>query len=531
MNSLKVRPNGIAPYSIVATNDANTTIHSGSTSADEYEIPKSVTDALGNSGIKITVTDSSDKVGVLQYTKAELIILGKYHVGRAVANGNVQNHLDAINYGQSKGFTYTGVIYGSDEIRTDAALLGLDDIVLDHTAPLNMDQVNYPFDNAVKLAYQQSACKHLRVGIEIPRNNNRINNGGDKTLFFSEADAYKRPNGALAIEPNDNGFPSSVLVCVANSNVIEYVKRLTVAFFKRYLNAINDGTIAWVGLQFTTNAEGEYEFNYGNQNGTHTESTGDFNPAMTSAFKAMFTQYSGLSDNDISNADRNGSQLALDWTWFLNYRLHLIEKIVSEHVMASVPGLTRKKWMQHDSGSFIDTMAPRRRTLNLRERLLPVTFLLKSNDGSGNSLNHMKFAIDHISSHARLAGACAIVEPSPEGFNFESEESRGYIRTEMLLAYNANVGISWIIDRDGSISQLMTSTGLIPGSNPKYKNEFAVIGGNKKINRLTRNLSVVFNNGAWDNWKDAAASFRTAQGIDQIDTLSFDDVKPGTITI
>lgn len=539
MANFKVRiGNGSAPYNGAARNYLdNVVFNIVNVMDDEIEIPDSVMNSLVG-GIKITVTDSSGKTGTVNYDNGTLAAKKRTLIGFSVSNGSPQDHVQKIQEGNDNGFSYTGVIMEASEIKTDADLFALENSgVFNASAPLPANPV-FHLDRTIWHMMQQPVCNMIRLNIWWQRNADRANNGTTRTKFITFADSMMRPDGVTPIvrQTPGGGLFDLIIPSYASENTFQYAARITVAIFKRYLPYINSGNIIAIGSVFTTNGEGEILFNHKvgltdeNYN-DNIRANGDFHPDSLAKFKQRFPEYANLDGNAIYNASLQ-SPLGVRWSWHNNQLIIDFEKRLAKYVVDNVPGLTRTKFVQIDSGSFLDELAFYRKTLNVEERASnPYVMLFKSNDNSDEPAEKVDFYLDQISSLARKTGAVAIVEPSPSQ-PWEAPEHYGYILTELKKADERGVGISYYTPNKGLSDQLTKEAGIIPGSIPKNKKEFKIVNGHKKLLRHSIDLSNVLANGGFGGsgaWMNSWLSFRNSNGLQSVDTHTFDNVKPSEV--
>jgi hypothetical protein len=526
MAKAKIRiADGTPPFTLnVRDTDTNTLLYSTTSNHDEIEIPDVTSDGFNN--ISYQVTDSLDKGSLKRLDNATLELLEKYHVGPSVANGNFENHIEAVELAALKGCTYTGVVYERSDIEDDAAFTALDSIVFDHTITTGVYLKG--FDEVVRRAKQLNIA--LRVGIHLNRENVSLNDGGTRTLFYGVNALALRPNGELAYKEESGPIPSQMVISYASSELRDYAHRLLIKFMKRYLPAINDGTIMSIGLLTTGTGEAEYPVDYRETNGTKEESSkGDFHPEMVSKFKIRFPEYVSASNSTIANADRTNSDLGRKWAAHLMEEMRIMEWGTIDAVITAIPELTRKKWFQIDVGSATDALAPRRRSYNMMNRLHDAIMLVKVNDLTYSDANHVRFILDHITSVARKKGAVAIIEPTPQNGRFdEAGGNRPYIKLMDDLAKEYGVGISFINNEPDILDWMISSSNLLVGSIPAYKNEFKTISSRKILQRVDYNLSDIMNTDGTSGLQSTFESFKSTQGITRADINIVDNVTPNT---
>lgn len=527
-DDFKIRINGAKPYAVSVTNDTDDEIFAATgIMSDEIAVPNATMAALGSSGITIHAQDDDAVEGTLVFSAVDLHLKTFMHCGFSVANGNTVNHKEAINEGETMGFTTTGVIMA--EIETDAAFLAYESSVNDHTT---MTASANDIDNVFKLAFSKTNNKHVRFGILLARNDNRLNNGSSRTLFYGLQDCMLRPDGVTPVLKVSTGVVANGIVgSPSSTNFRNFSKRYVNAAIKHNLPAILDGTIAFAGPVINASGEMEYAFGWQGPNGEDEgASPGDFHPECVAKFKQRFPQYTGLTNYEIAAADRNGSPLALAWAEHLALEYADYEKAIWDYVYQQNPALLglggRRKLAQIDCGSFVDTLSPRRRSQNFKRRFHPCTFLIKSNDNSNYGSSRMDYIIDHGTSAAKYVSGMFMAEPSPPGdMDFDNPESRAYIVAELQKLEAAGGHVSYVDNNDtADVTYVHNTSGITPGVLSKAKNDFTISGPNKIITRLYRNVSDIFKTGGFDGWETAWGAFKTANSLTRVDTLSLDDL-------
>lgn len=526
--AFKIRAKGARPYSVEAKNFSGTVVHTASGIAtDEIGIPDLVMSSLIG-GIEVKITDNDGKVAIKRWDNVTLEIMSKYHMGYSVANGNALNISSAIDDGEALEFTYTGGLIG--QFDSDAAFIAFETSVCDHTDPTPS---SFPLDNAIKKAYQQNHCKHIRLGIHGGFDDNKLNNGSTRTIFIDATALSMREDGVSPVDtPGPGPVPNQLVPSPSSTQFKTYMKRFALAVFKHYKAAINDGTIAFIGIPIGNSAESEYSPHGKNASGTiDVDTKGDFHEESIANFRAKFAPlYNSTTLPAIATADSNlasgvESQLGLDWSWHLSDEYAKLEAEVYDYVYANITGYTRTAVEQIDCGSLIDELSFRRRTFNVLRRIRPTTLLIKSNDDPNRSASTMRFILDHISSLGELAG-CTIVEPSPQDADFGDAENRAQVVYEMQQAEERKIGISFVTSNTTDVAYLKSASGCIPGALPKPKLEYDESGPNKYINRLNVDISDVFAGSGLGYWQSQWNTFKTAEGITHVDTLSVDDLAP-----
>lgn len=519
---LKCRVNGTAPYDLICS-DGTDEIYTVTSSSDEIEIPDSVMTTLGNGRLTVTVIDAANKVGSVSRYKVDRDNMRVLNVGFSVANGNTENHKTMIAAGAARGFQYTGTIVGG--LDTDANFNTLKSGAYDHEVTTTFA---FPYDETVRVAWQNNM--KLRAGWMMGRDSNKLNNGSTRTQMYSEAALMKRVDGVTPIHlPPSGPVPSHMTPSPSSPEFIDYAKRYMVAGTTRYKKAYQKGVIAWSGMPIGSSAESEYPVFYINANGDlDGYCKGDFHPQCVANFKTKHPEYTNLTNQQIAEADLNGSPLALDWAEHLAQEYATFEKTVWDYVYVQVPDLQRDAVEQIDVGSATDELSPFRRTQNVLLRCRKTLGLFKINDDPVNdSIARMGFWLDCASSIARRFSASSAYEPSPQGASFDpGASSTPYVIDSIEEATARGVGESWVTSNTGWVDNLVTASGLVPGSLLQPKLEFQISGSNKNIVRLSRNISDVFKTGALGGWETAHAAFKSANTLTHVDTLTVDDIDP-----
>lgn len=533
MANFKVRAVGARPYSITVKNFSGTTIHTASNvNTDELEIPDAVVNSA-TGGLDITITDSTGKTGNIRYDNPTLNIMKQYHIGYVVTNGSPTDHVDGINRSEDNQLTYTSVMFDTDDMLTDAALIALENAPpFDHTQPIT-GTPPCRYDAVVRHAYTRTYAKKLRVMVWAIRDRQKLDDKTGNTLYYGYQDAAMRQDGTTPItRMTDPGNNSAVVISYGSSKAVTFAKRIVLMFAKRYRLAINDGTIMGFGLNVTKQAEGEQSYEYNNNGSSEVGESGyegtqgDFHPEMVAKFKAKFPEFASRTNYEIATAVGN-SDLYIKWSWFLGDIIRIVEWECIDNIYNNL-NITRTKLWVFDSGSFVDGLAPRRKTYNIIERAKhPKGFIVKSND---DPYYNTEYFLDQISSVARAIGGIAIIEPTPPG-DVSLPEHLPAVRNEMNIAYNKGLAHISIFGRtSGQIATLMSGVDAIPGSMPKPKNEFNIVGGNKVVNRHLITISNVIANGGMSGnnaWRNAWQTFKNANpSLSSVDTLSADNVKP-----
>lgn len=524
---------GTPPYDGTVKNFNGTTVHViSNVYDDEIEIPDNVSNAFVG-GFEAFITDSTGKSGSTRYDNGTLRPMKVWGCGYSVPNGNTQNHYDKIMDGEAAHFPYTGIIFPSSDIQNDAQLAYFAGLSPFNSTIALPNPPAFGLDRTIHAARSNTYCKFLRVNIWYGREEDKLNNGSDRTQFFSMSDAMMRPDGVTPVTRAVGQIGNVINPSYAAEATFQYACRIAVPFFKRYLMDINYGTIMGIGSVMTSNGEGEMEFNYKAGGDIETvfgtiRTHGDFHPESMAKFFALFPEYIGTSNNDIALAARE-SDLGAKWSYHCNQMIINFEDRLTDYIDANVPGITRVKYRQVDSGSMTDELAFWRRTLNSEERAThPRNFLYKANDNSVESPDTVHFYLDQLASLARKAGGIAIAEPSPT-LPYEEPEKLAFTSTEMTMAFNKRVWISFFTNQVPVVNNLVSSSGVQPGSTPKpvliYKN----IDGHKRLVKHTVNLSEVLKQGGYGGtqfWKNSMLAFKSANGLTAVDTHTIDDLNP-----
>lgn len=526
MAKLKIRESFTnLPYSIKVTPlGSETILHSASGINDaEYQIPDAVSNSL--TSFRVTTTDSIGTVHRQDVDAGTFRLLKKFHFGPSIANGDFNNHLIEIPKAQANGCTYVGTIYEKGDIMDDSAFNALDSITFNHTIDPPGGIYLKQYDKVVREAYK--AGLSLRVGLHQGLENTGLNNGTTRTLFYSNSALSRRPDGRLTTEAQDGPVPSRMTPSYASTEFRAFSRSFVTKWMRRYLPAINDGTILCIGLVTGTTGESEYIFHTTDTDGSNTApSLGDYHPEMISKFKAKFPEHFNKTNTEISTAG-SGTDLGLKWAWHLADVMREYEWYIINSAISDVSGLTRSKWFQIDCGSFTDGLFPRRRSANLWERMHPATMVVKNNDGTEYSDNRLKFITAHLMSHARKYGCIAIIEPSPPGGNFTPESgNRGYIQKMIETNNEYGVGESFVNVEEPNVDWMISIGPLTSIQVPAYIDEFRIVSGKKVLNRFTYNLSSILSAGDITPMVTAYFAYLSANSITKADIRIIDDIKP-----
>lgn len=521
---LKCRVIGTFPITVKVFNETDDEVFSDTKSSNEIEIPDSVVAALGSQTMRIVATDAASKVATRFMSKIVRDRRSRVHAFLSVTNGNTDNHKNAINQGQSHTppLTMTGVIFG--QIATDAELNAYKNstYVAGGSSP-------YDFDNVISLAASKADCNLIKVGVGLNRDTSKLNNGTSRTLFITDRDLVMRPGGTVpATKP---WLIGQMTPSPSSTNARAYAKRYAEAFVRHNYAPIMSGTVALIGFPISPNGEAEYPFTYYNDTGGDegTRAHGDFHPECVSKFKQRYPQHAGVSDQQIYDQFDSNTALTLDWKEHLAVEYAEFEVEIFEHIYSIYPEMRLCQFEQIDVGSDTDLLAPYRHTLNMRRRIRKTTGIMKTNDNPHTG-NRMKFIMDHDTSLSRIYGSDFAAEPSPTNPDF----SNAGVRAEVLAMVSEMLprGAWWSFFDHGfaNVQYLLDNSGFVPGALPKAKQEFEIVGSDKILNRLTRNISDIFKTGAFGGWEAAWLSFKTAESLVHIDTLSFDDLYTGAQT-
>jgi len=527
MAKAKVRiANGTPPFVLNVRNaDTNALLYATTNSNDEIEIPDEISDNFPD--VEYQVTDADLKSTTHEIDEVSLELISKYHAGMSISNGDFENHLTGIDISADEGLTYCGVIYERNDVDFDDDLQDLDSITFDHTQDPSGGIYLKGFDEVVRHAKVRGIS--LRVGIHLSRENVALNNGTTRTLFYGNSAMNLRPNGELTYKPVDGPVPSQMIPSYASTEFRTFAKLLVTKFMRRYRNALNDGTIMSIGVLTGTTGEAEYVTDLRETDGSKNEiSRGDFHPQMIAKFKAHFPQHASLTNDDIAFNDLQNNDIAKRWYWTLADTLREFEWELIDYASANVAGLTRTKWFQIDVGSFLDGLAPRRRTFNLSPRVHPKCIMVKSNDNSHYSTQRHRLIADHMTSAARKYGGIAICEPSPQSGRFdEGGGDRPGIQNQMDANKQVGSGVSIFTQNIPDI-QWMVSAGGLNIDTPPYKNEFKTISGRKTLMRFTYLLSDILSTMSSEGMLTAYNNYLSTNGIQHADIVVIDDIDPNT---
>jgi hypothetical protein len=385
-------------------------------------------------------------------------LVGKFHIGISVPNGNTANHLAALAYGTAHGYNTTGIVFAGDDIASDTDWNLANWQPYDHTqaAPGEASPGSHAFDAVVRAHYL--AGKQMRVMLPLGRSWRELaGQRPNQVAFWSGADSHMRVDGTTpTYQKNDGPVPNEACPSLASAAVRKYAVELVDRFFRRYLAAIQDGTILAIGLGTEANAEAQFPYQFKEADGrtiTDPFPQGDFNPAAVARFKRLFTQYADKSNGEIANASLS-SPLGQAFWWHEADMLREIEWLVIDHVNATFPALTRP-WYMVDVGSFADGLSLYRRTFNIQARSARREYLLiKSNDDPSAN-----YAVDYTISAAQRIGGIAYLEPSPQG---DFTNNPGQTIATTARAVRAGMGISLLASANDDITyNLVKAAGVL----------------------------------------------------------------------
>lgn len=515
----------------------NSLLQEYNTSDDEITIPDT-------GGFYLKGTDSQGKTSTVVIDNISRILLKKRLVGKSVPNGNTANHLDWITKSVAKGLDYLATVW--NDIETDAQLIALENSVFNHTVAPPGGVYQFPYDEVVRQAWLTSPGSSeidlinrvtLKVGILLTRDNNKLNNGSTRTLFYTLQDSQMRQDGNTPVFQPRSPVPQGIVPSYASPAVETFTDRLVQAFYKHYLPAFNDGTIMGTCLITGNSGECEYPHETKDSNGnTDGEFHGDFNIAMINKFRAYFPQYSNLANSTIHNNDRTGTELSQKWGWALADVMHKFEKKRVNNIKTNVPGLIRTKFHMTDCGSYVDPLAPRRRTFNCFARLLPETLIVKFNDESNQSEDTMRYTIGHGAALGRKVGARAIYEPSPQNGDYSDPGNRGSIQFQVNnIMMEETVGFSFYDESTTNMDWFLANTELLDSQYVQYKDEFKTVSGNKKLIRSSVNISQILAVNSRMPSQTAYLALRSSESktyidIDIVDDIAASAVQPSTTT-
>jgi hypothetical protein len=380
-------------------------------------------------------------------------LIGKFHIGISVPNGNTANHLAALAYGIGKGYNTTGMVFAGDDIATDA------DWELANWQPYDHTQStpgSHAFDAVVRAHYL--AGTQMRVMLPLGRSWRELSGQQpNQTAFWSGADSHMRIDGSTPTYQRHTGpVPNDACPSLASAGVQKYAVEFIERFFRRYLAAIQEGTILGVGLGTEANAEAQLPYQFKESDGrtiTNPFPQGDFHPAAIARFKRLFPQYADKSNGEIGNASLS-SPLGQAFWWHEADMLREIEWLVIDHVNATFPALTRP-WYMVDVGSFTDGLSSYRRTFNIQARSARREYLLiKSNDDPSAN-----YAVDYTISAAQRIGGIAYLEPSPQG---DFTNNPGQTIATTARAVRGGMGISLLASANDDITyNLVKEAGIL----------------------------------------------------------------------
>lgn len=453
--------------------------------------------------------------------QVDATLIAQHYVGISNPNGTVANHLAILDYANTHGYNANGVVFDIKDVEKDSDWNIANWNAYDHTSPT---AGSHNFDNVVRQYYLSG--KKLRVMLPLGRSWNGLNGEqSNQTSFWSPSDSHLRLDGTPTYRKATGPVPNDAAPSLATSAVRNYSNGLVYRFFKRYLAAINDGTILCVGIGTEANAEAQmpidfqdedgFQINGSNPRGGLTNPRGDFNTASISRFKTIFPEYAGASNSDIANADVS-TDLGMKFWWHEADLLRETEWAAIDYMKANVPGLTRSRFWAIDAGSHADNLSTVRRTFNVQSRSArPEYVLIKTNDNPAAS-----FAVDYAASAARKINAIPFWEPTPadqggtSGFILEKDftisrsirgKNQGF---SFSLLVAANNDITYVIAQGAGIIGLPAP--IVPTSTVNltlYLKDILTKGQNTYID---------------DQWK----AVRTASGKEFVNFTIIDNVKP-----
>lgn len=520
---LKCRVLGAFPITIQVLDEGDDIVHTDTGSTNEFEIPDAVVTALGTQTLKIIATDDDGKVATAHMSKIVRDRRRRVHAFLSITNGNTTNHMDAINQGQSHTppLTMTGVIFG--QINTDADL-----IAYRNSTYVSGGASPYAFDNVIYLASTKADCNLLKVGVGLNRDTAKLNNGTDRKLFIGSGDLVMRPGGTVpATMP---WLIGQMTPSPSSTNTRTYAKGYAEAFVRHNYVPIMAGTVALIGFPISPNGEAEYPFAYYNNVGADEgiRAHGDFHPQCVAKFKIRYPQHINVTDQQLYDQFDSNNTLALDWKEHLAIEYAEFEAEIFDHIYSIFPEMRLCQFEQIDVGSDTDLLAPYRHTLNMRRRIRKTTGIMKTNDNTyAGQDNRMRFIMDHDTSLSRIYGSDFAAEPSPPNPNFADAGVRAEVIDMTDKMHDRGAWWSFFDHNFTNVQYLLDNSSFVPGALPKAKQEFEIVGSNKILHRLTRNISDVFKTGAFGGWETAWAAFKTANSLTHVDTLSFDDLFTG----
>ena len=454
-------------------------------------------------------------------SSVDAALTAQHYVGISAPNGNVANHLAILDYANTHGYNANGVVFDINDVSKDSDWNIANWNAYDHTSPA---AGSHNFDNVVRQYYLSG--KKLRVMLPLGRSWNALNGEqSNQTSFWSPSDSHLRLDGTPTYRKATGPVPNDAAPSLATSAVRNYSNGLVYRFFKRYLAAINDGTILCVGLGTEANAEAQmpidfqdedgFQINASNPRGGLTNPRGDFNPASISRFKAIFPEYAGASNSDIANADVS-TDLGMKFWWHEADLLRETEWAAIDYMKANVPGLTRTRFWAVDAGSHADNLSTVRRTFNIQSRSArPEYVLIKTNDNPAAS-----FAVDYTASAARKINAIPYWEPTPadqggtSGFILEKD----FTISRSIRGKNQGFSFSLLVAANNDITYVIAQGAGIIGLP-------APIVPTSTVN-LTLYLKDILTKGQHTYVEDQWKAVRTASGKEFVNFTIIDNVKP-----
>jgi len=505
----KVGMEGSTSYTVNLNNFKGESLYTGFSQSDELALPDAAMNTITD-GLLITVKNAEGKVAQIKRDIKSHKLMEYLMHGVSMPDpdaGNTVKKLDAV---VENNMGWIGMVpslwtFGLD---TDAKWDAFGKDKFDHTKTPSSGKFQYDFDELVYRAYKSG--KAIKMGIQCTTQWDYFNNGSTRTKFLNDTDVQYQANGQRLV--NRDAFELSPGSYTA-PGFYKFAEEFTGKILTRYADAFNQGVIMSVGW-INTNS-GEAEFETGMRGYTNNDETrGDFHPTMVAGFKKVFPKYASLQNWEISNADRNGSQLAADWSWYQAEQMRIFEWRLSDFV-SSLPGVTRTQFLQFDMGSATDALSPRRRTFNIFDRVHPTkTIIVKVNDNEGRN----KFINQHIKAVSLKAGGCiALNEVSPQQMNWWDAS----VQDDAKEAVAHGVSISCL--NTDPIPSFIAAAQINVKKHAQYQDYRDIQG---RTIRLDYPLSQIYKTYGTNALKDQYEAKRIANSGKRIKINIVDDVKP-----
>lgn len=533
---------GTRPFAYNIKNPDGQSVFSGNTNSDVVEFDDSF--VTNYPYVDYEVTSADNKIVKRRLDRTSAIHLRRHLKGYSVADGNFENHLAKIAEGKELGLNLCSTIIHQNDLIDDAALILYEQGGrFDHTKPIVGTPVK-GYDRVVRAAYETSpgntiealenrVC--LKVGLHTAREDNALNNGTTRKLFYGEESLMRRANGRLTAESRGSVVPSLMIPSFAAPLYQSWLLRYTIAFINRYIYAILDGTILSIGWVSTNNAEQEYPFHCRNSDGDESQSsTGDFSEAALNQFYIDYPAFAGYSAGQIDTAAQNGnSALARAWEWSQSDIIRKLEFKLIDAVHNQIPDFTRQKWVHKDCGSIADALSYRRKTINVLNGLSDRHIMLKTNDLTNYDDATLNYLFAETIAGARKRGAMVLIEPTANGGLVVGDSPLAIAnRADVVRSINLfknYCGLSYVYQTKNEVKYFTDTTGVANMKRYSRWNEFKQVGVDKKLVQASALLSTLYNSGGTDPLRTAYYAKRNAEQMTHIDTRIIDDVQPAVV--